>query len=263
VPDLPITVFRFFEKTMAKDPDERYQTAEEFIAALDRLDFSQQFQEAAPTAQVVSAQIGPIAMEDRGSHLSKTLGRVVRRAQRRSATPSPRQTAQAALRGGAGKRSGWKLWLLIGLGAAVLIGGAVAVAFLLAPKQTPTDGEPSAPQPSAPPAEGAAEAPTDGEPSAPQPAPPEPKEPSAVPPVLLEANARMQLDAAKAFEQSAGDEPFRRVAVLQAYQDVMDTYPGTKAAEEARQAMERLRKEEAEKAPAPSPAPAESEPPAE
>ncbi|MGB2975240.1 MAG: hypothetical protein WBD18_04270, partial [Phycisphaerae bacterium] len=92
-------------------------------------------------------------------------------------------------------------------------------------------------------------APAEG-PPAPLAAPTPPAERPTVPPVLLEVNARMQLDDAKAFEQSAGDGPFQRVAVLRAYQDVMDTYPGTKAAAEAGEAMERLRKAESPEPPA-------------
>jgi len=267
VPDLPVTVFRFFEKAMAKDPDERYQTAEEFIAALDRLDFSQQLDEAAPTAQSVSAQIGPITFEDRGSHLSKALGRAVRRAQRHSVAISPRQAAQAAAKGA--RLGGWKLWLLVGVGAALVIGGAIVAALLLAP-EPPTGGGSPAPQGSAPGPEGAAPATPEGVPAGAAPAPParpKPEERPAVPPNVLEANAQMQLEDAKLFEQKAAGDPFRRVDVLRAYQDVVDFYPGTQAAQEARQAIERLRKEEAPEPPAApeTPAPAEgapAEPPA-
>jgi len=50
------------------------------------------------------------------------------------------------------------------------------------------------------------------------------------------------LEAAKAFEAQIEDDPFQRLAAIQSYQDVINVYPGTKAAEEARQAIERLRK---------------------
>ena len=89
-------------------------------------------------------------------------------------------------------------------------------------------------------------------PPRPPPTPTPPAERSAVPPALIEANAQGQLEDAKLFEQKAAGDLFRRVEVLRAYQDVVDTYPGTKAAEEAAKAIERLRQEE--KAPKPSPA---------
>ncbi|MGB2797025.1 MAG: hypothetical protein WBD44_07195, partial [Phycisphaerae bacterium] len=102
------------------------------------------------------------------------------------------------------------------------------------PGQGPAPSPPSAgtPPPSAPP-------PGTGPV---QPAPP--VESPVVPAVLLETNARLQLDAAKAFEAEIGDDPFQRLAVIQSYQDVIKVYPGTQAAEEARQAIERLRKKE-------------------
>jgi len=86
VPTLPVALFRFFEKAMAKEPEDRYQTADEFIAALDRLDFGQT-ETGSLTAQSLAAQIGPIAQEDRTTHLTKTLDGAVRRAQRQHRTP--------------------------------------------------------------------------------------------------------------------------------------------------------------------------------
>jgi len=97
-----------------------------------------------------------------------------------------------------------------------------------------------------------------------QPAPP------ALAPVDLEANARIQLDATKAFEAQIEDDLFQRLAVIQSYQDVIKVYPGTQAAEEARQAIERIRKamgaepetpsESPPGTPAPKPPPAEPMP---
>ena len=278
-PGLPVAVYRFLQKAMAKVPEERYQTAEEFIAALDRLDFSAEAADVAPTPATLSAQIGPITLEDRGSHLSKALGRAVRRAQRHPAAPSSSRypadfSSKEALRLG-----GWKLWLLIiGVVAAVIIGGAILAALLLAPKpgapgegapapgQGPAPSPPAAgtlgPAPGTTPAEGSG---TQGAgmhpPSAPppgtgpvQPAPP------ALTPDELEANAQLQLDAVREFEKHAGDDPFQRLAVIQSYQDVIKFYPGTLAAEEARQAIERLRKKEGEGAPPAAPAPPENAP---
>jgi len=244
-PNLPIAVYRFFQKAMAKAPEERYQTAEEFIAALDRLDFSAQAGDIAPTPATLSAQIGPIAPEDRGSHLSKTLGRVVRRAHRHHATPSPSRYPADLHSREALRLGGWQLWLFVGVMAAVIIGGAVVVAFLLTPSAGPEGVTPApgqAPAPSPPPAE----RPPPGVPppgTAPV-QPPAAAESPAVPAGQLEANAREQLDEAKAFEAQSGDDPFQRIAVIRSYQDVIRVYPGTQAAEEARQAIERLGKKE-------------------
>ncbi|MGB2803060.1 MAG: protein kinase [Phycisphaerae bacterium] len=245
-PSLPVAVYRFLQKAMAKAPEERYQTAEEFIAALDRLDFSAMAGDIAPTPATLSAQIGPIAPEDRGSHLSKALGRAVRRAQRHPAAPSPARYSANLPSKKALRLGKWKLWLLIGVVAAVIIGGAILAALLLAPKPgAPGEGAPAPGQGPAPSPPSAGTPP----PSAPppgtgpvQPAPP--VESPVVPAVLLETNARLQLDAAKAFEAEIGDDPFQRLAVIQSYQDVIKVYPGTQAAEEARQAIERLRKKE-------------------
>jgi len=235
-PGLPVAVYRFFEKAMAKAPEERYQTAEEFIAALDRLDFSAEAADVAPTPATLSAQIGPIAPEDRGSHLSKALGRAVRRAQRHPAAPSSSRYPAGLPSKEALRLGGWKLWLLIGGAAAVIIGGAILAALLLAPKPGAPGG--AAPAPS-PPSAGTPP------PSAPLPGtgPVQPV-PPALAPAELEANAREQLDAAKAFEAQIGDDPFQGLQVIQSYQDVIRVYPGTQAAGEARQAIERLGKKE-------------------
>ena len=264
-PGLPVAVFRFFEKAMAKAPEERYQTAEEFVAALDRLDFSAEATDVAPTPATLSAQIGPITLEDRGSHLSKALGRAVRRAQRHPAAPSSSRysadfSSKEALRLG-----GWKLWLLIcGVVAAVIIGGAILAALLLAPKpRAPGGGAPApgqGPAPS-PPSAGTPLpiAPPPGTGPV-QPAPPGPTPPTPPPPNLDEP-AQAALKAAKAFEAQIGDDPFQRLAVIQSYQDVIKIYPGTQAAEEARQAIERLGGKEGEGAPPAAPeTPAEGAP---
>ncbi len=251
VPGLPVAVYRFFEKAMAKAPEERYQTAEEFIAALDRLDFSAEAADSAPTPATLSARIGPITLEDRGSHLSKALGRAVRRAQRHPAAPSSSRypadfSSKEALRLG-----GWKLWLLIiGVVAAVIIGGAILAALLLAPKPgAPGEGAPA-------PGQGPASSPPGTGPV--QPAPPGPTPPTPPPPNLDEP-AQAALKVAKEFEAQPGTPPEEAIRVYQ--ETVIDVYPKTQAAEEARQAIERLRKKEGEGAPPAAPeTPAEGAP---
>lgn len=265
-PTLPATVYRFFEKAMAKPPEDRYQTAEEFITTLDRIDFSDQ-EDMVPTPQALSAGIGPIAAEDRGSHLSRVLGRAVRRAQRQR-TPAPRPFMSPESRDAAASfLSGWKLWLLIGFGIALLTVAAIIVAYSLAPEppEPPASpGEPSEPdtftprggageppievEPERLPAEPhqpatAGEPPTEVEPeqlpAEPQPEqPPEQPEQPPIPANTVESNAQEQLKAAREFE---ADPDAWSPDVVRAYQDVIDIYPGTQAAEEARKALARLR----------------------
>jgi serine/threonine-protein kinase len=255
VPTLPAAAFRFFEKAMAKQSDERFLTAEEFVEALDRLDFSQADASKPLTPQALSAQIGPIAPEDRGSHLTETLGRAVRRAQReRTPTPMQRLAASelAAARGG---KSRVLLWVLIAVGAFVVIGGAILVAFILAWSKPPgTPGVPARGGPGLPgtsqPGAGPPETTPAGTPPSPPPAPPspapaapgqQPAQPPAPPASPLEDAARQALDEAKKYER---DSNIPRYEVIRVYQEtVIDVYPKTKAADEARKAIEKIKAE--------------------
>jgi hypothetical protein len=260
VPELPAAAFRFFEKAMAKPPEERYLTAEEFVEALDRLDFSQGAAAGPITAQSISAQIGRIAPEDRGSHLTETLGRAVRRAQRER-TPTPGQRLMAAERRtpGATKRRAWLIWLLIAVGAVVVVGGAIAAAFILANRAREAAREsgkvllqgagpavhPAPPQaavPAAQPVQPATpvaapgvqpERPAAGRPQAP---PREPAEEAG----SLEDAARQAYEAVWNVEKE-GKVP--REQVIQMYDETVlgiKGYAKTKAAEDARKAIARL-----------------------
>jgi len=270
VPELPVIVFRFLEKAMAKEPEDRYQTAQEFIEALDRLNFSDTAGGGA-TPQALSAQLGPLGAEDRGSHLTEVLDRAVKRS--RSATPSPSAPRIVARpQTGAKKKSGfggWKLWLLIGLGVLLLIGAAVGVALYLAKKQLAdmavkempgiiTPGEKTAATPSGEkgktekpgekPAEKPAEKPQ--EKTAPKPAAPEP------------VTSQREIDAQEMLKsvQSFAANPDNFVGdKLENYRNLIKIFPGTKAADEAKKAIERLGRE-SEPAPAP-PEPAPEKPP--
>jgi hypothetical protein len=140
---------------------------------------------------------------------------------------------------------GWKLWLFIGVVAAVIIGGAILAAMLLAPKPgAPGGGAPAPGQGPAPSPPSAGTHP----PSAPppgtgpvQPAPPGPTPPTPPPPNLDEP-AQAALKVAKEFEAQPDTPPEEAIRVYQ--ETVIDVYPKTQAAEEARQAIERLRKKE-------------------
>ena len=258
VPDLPVAVFRFFEKAMAKEPEDRYLTAEEFIEALDRLDFSHPDGGAPPTAQALSAQIGPISAEDRGGHLTEALDRAVRRAQRQR-TPTP-QTALApssvAIR--TARKANWVLWLLIGVGVAILVGGAVVAAIMLSkttpgadtgptPPVSPAPAQPVAPTP---PPEPAAKAPEVGPTPEPQPStvakPPEKVQPAAKPPEppnTIEDAAQAALDEVRKVE---ADPKIPREEIIRMYEENVlgiRQYAKTKAAQEAQKAIDRLRAE--------------------
>jgi hypothetical protein len=255
VAELPVAVYRFFEKAMAKQPEDRYLTAEEFIEALDRLDFAVGADGLPPTAQALSAQIGQIAAEDRGSHLTEALGRAVRRAQRQR-TPSPMRAATpVAAPQLKRKRSRWWLWLLLALGALVLIGGAIAAAIFLTPKKptettggapttTPTPEPGPTPSPGPGPAVPPPEAGKAGEPvvtpPGPGPAPtPTPPKPPATDP--LEKAAQDALAEIKKVENDPNLPPEELIRLYEENILAIQAYAKTKAYEEAKQAVKRLK----------------------
>ncbi|MCX5683713.1 MAG: serine/threonine-protein kinase, partial [Planctomycetota bacterium] len=133
VPELPVAAFRFFERAMAKQPEERYLTAEEFVEALDRLDFSASGAGGPVTPQSLSAQIGKIAPEDRGSHLTEALGRAVRRSQReRTPTPGQRIASIERVATAPAKKRSPLVWVIVGVVVLLVITGAIVVAYVLA-----------------------------------------------------------------------------------------------------------------------------------
>jgi serine/threonine protein kinase len=254
VPDLPIAAFRFFEKAMAKDPNDRYMTADDFVAALDRLDFSQR-DASAPMAQALASQIGAISAEDRGSHLTETLGRAVRMAQRQR-TPPPGHVVETLAAPTAKGKAGWKIGLLIGIIVVVVIAAAIVAAIMLSKNRT-TEGPLESPTTSA-------KAPTPGEtPTPPAPTPGEtPTTPSTkpgetpttpatkpgektTPPIATsssspqESNAQSVLKEAQEYEKQPGTPPEDAIRVYE--ENVIKVYPKTKAAVEAQKAVDRLR----------------------
>ena len=256
VPDLPVSVFRFFERAMAKPPEDRYQTAEEFVEALDRLDFSGTASTTS-AALALSAQIGAISAEDRGTYLTEALSRAVRRAQRQRTPASLHDPLSDASRKGPAARPAWMIWALVAAGVVVLIVVAVVAAVLLSQKAPPALPALVSPvEPSKPPAASsqppAAPKPASSEPSA-KPAAKPPmtekptqgeeaveKPPAAAPkPLSLEEAAQEALQEVKQYE---ADPQVPRYEVIRKYEDnVINVYHGTKAAEEAQKAVERLK----------------------
>ena len=265
VPDLPVSVFRFFERAMAKPPEDRYQTAEEFVEALDRLDFSGTAA-ATPAALALSAQIGEISAEDRGAHLTEALSRAVRRAQRQRTPASLHAPLSDAGRKGPATRSSWTIWVLVAVGVVVLIVVAVVAAVLLSQKALPPGAThapptqpalvppvgppkpsaaatqpPGTPKPAAsePSSEPAAKPPTTEKPTQGEEAIEKPPAPPPKPLPTLEEAAQEALQEVKQYE---ADPSNPRWDVIRKYnENVINVYYGTKAAEEAQKAVERLK----------------------
>ena len=253
VPDLPVAAFRFFEKAMAKQPEDRYVTAEQFIEALDRLDFAASGTDRSDS-QALIQQLGAITSEERAGHLNQALGRAVRRAQRQR-TPMPEDAVENVLGAGAGaaREGGWKLWLIIGGILLLLIVGAVVAALILSlhhlkqeaanaieeglkPPVTITPGEtPTTPgeTPTTP-----GETPTTpGEtPTTPGETPKPPKPPPKSP---LEQVAQEVLDEVKEYEKDTDTAAYELIRMYQ--ENVINVYPGTAAAKKAEAAIKRLR----------------------
>ena len=267
VPGLPVTVFRFFEKAMAKEPEDRYTTSEEFTEALDRLDF-QRADSDVLSPQALGAQLGRIAAEDRGAHLSEALGRAVKRSQRQR-TPTPQRPISAAVnRAAAKKKPKWLIWALVIGGAVIVIGGAIGAAIYLSSQgkgkagggttETPTkapDAKPATVIPATPgekPPEAATPGTTTPETTAPATTPSatptetpaEPPKPAVKPPAPAGSNeeaAQAALKEAKEYEVQPNTPPEDAIRVYQ--ENILDikAYAKTQAAEEARKAVERLK----------------------
>ncbi len=269
VPELPVAAFRFFERAMAKQPGDRYVTAEEFIEALDRLDFSASGSDTSDSQALIS-QLGAIASQDRGGHLNQTLGRAVRRVQRQH-TPLPERAVEDVLGAGAGaaRKGGWKLWLIIGGILLLLILGAVVAAFILSLQhlrdeavevieeglKPPATTRPPGETPTLP---GETPTPPGETPTLPgeTPTPPgeTPKPPAKSP---LDDVASEVLAEVKAYEKDPDTPAYELIRMYQ--ENVINVYPGTEAAKQAEAAIKRLR--EAGREAAPPDAPDEAETP--
>jgi len=224
VPDLPASLCSLLAKAMAKEPEDRYQSAAEFIAALDALDFSGV--ETTVSVLEVAREIGPITEAER------------RRSRRVGPLGVP---SRAGAPGGEkGAKSRKKFFLLVGAGAVVgIVAGAVGLVLYMS-KGGSQPATPSPPPSVAPPPPVPAVPP----PGVPQPAPkppipaPSTQQGADVPDYVREdeANAAGMLKDAKDTE-AADVLPGQKV---EAYENVVKWFPNTKAAKDARAALERL-----------------------
>jgi len=281
IPSLPVAVFRFFERAMAKQPEDRYQTADEFVAALDRLDFGQT-DAGTLTSQALAAQLGPISPEDRGTHLTETLDRAVQRTYRTSRTPvSDRRSLDSSMgRSTVASRGGgnWKVWAIVGFGLLVVLAAAIVAAILLSQaganaklsvSPTPKTPAPPAATPThAPTKSAAAQATSTAAQATPTAAPgkspapvatastvtattaPAPTKETVRPASTPGKTAEPDIEqlAQESFAEVKKEESNPQTAkfeIMRMYQEsVINLYPNTKAAAEARAAIKRLQAED-------------------
>jgi len=224
VPDLPQPLCWLLAKACAREPEDRYASVEDFMAALDQLELSETPADAAVAVEPGAAgrQFPRATVMD-----EESLGREVAKPTRLSTAGGP--PAQ-------------RLWIFGGAAAAlVLVAGGVGVYYVL------TRPSPSAIKPAQPSNVYVAPPIVAPPPPAKDPAPkdkskdkgkePPPAKATGDDPASMEANAAEALQAAKDFEQKPGHG---LLDVAAAYQGVTQVYPNTKAAAEARKAIDRL-----------------------
>ena len=200
VPDLPQTLCWLLAKTMAREPEDRYASAEALVAALDALDLS-----VGPEGPARPVATAPPAAGERGrgrqalAHARGSGGRAGGGARGGAAVADLTRSRRKA----APVRVIVPVLALAAVGVTLLGMWAVGV-FDTAPP-APAAGPPPAP-------------------------PPQPVDPN-------ELQARQALAQARALEKTPGADPLN---VLAAYRNVMAFYPNTAAALEAEQAVFRL-----------------------
>lgn len=242
VPDLPQALCWLIAKMMAREPEDRYASAADLVAALDELDLASGEDGAGmPVAEVVpTAQVVPAAGSDGWGP-----GRpgAARPAAAHAARGHGAETGPAEAKGRGGGKG-----LLVGLLVFFLVaaGGTAIVLFVFGSSLFKAPPAPKGPAPVAP---------VPG--------------PVAVEVSPEERSARVALESAKALEKMPSAEPRD---VIRAYENVVTFYPDTRAAAEADVAAKRLRAAQAFKVPAPpkpppkpkttTPAPAKPAPPA-
>ncbi len=229
VPELSQPLCRLLAKTMAREPEDRYQSAQEFIDALDQLDLSTLDAGASAPLDLVR-QLAGIAKTQR-----RRTGRADAAAPVRTVKPSrtpnrptkPEPTIPER-KGAAGGNKG----LLVGIVAFFAIATVGLTVLLIVFGFGPPDDKPSPPKP-----------------------------PGTFRPTIrhakphpMEASAQAALKQAKNLETMPSTRP---EAIIKAYENIITFYPETQAAKEAQTALYRLgRAEEMRTPPPPAPKPA-------
>jgi len=204
VPDLPHPLCRLLAKAMAREPENRYQSAGEFIEALDRLDLSDEPAGATHAAEVKRKE------RRRGCRVTVTppsqAGRPEPTAGRSKRPKAAHKDSGRGVADPSGVTRRWLSALLLGL-LAFLVVGAVVLGLLYAGGVF--DAEP-----------------------------PPPPAPLPKPLTPTERTAQAALAGARRLEEKPDAW---RDDVLRAYRNVISFYPDTPAAEEAEEALARLR----------------------
>lgn len=273
LPALPAAVFRIIEKAMAKEPDERYQTADEMLHAFESLDFATLDPSAGVSADAVAAQISGITPRV-GEHVGAAMKEAVRQVDKTTTRKRPAGTIE--------KTSAMKWYVIAGIGIVVLCLAALVVTILIATgtislggggktsevpdlpppyvpaatATTPAAAKPAGPAavkpaansslPATAPATPAATPPTEAVAPAKPAEAAEPETPAGstaatvLSPEVLAANAEVKFKEAVDYEKNAkmGDS----ANVQQGYQNVIDQFPNTPAAKKAQAALDRLSK---------------------
>ena len=251
VPDLPQPLCWFLAKAMAREPEDRYQTAQDFLNALDRLEFPA-LETSAAAPDDLASQMAPAAGDERrrASRLD-----ALTRATLGAADAAPARPARAAalagrdVRGASApvgarhpdKDKGLVVAIVVFLAVAVV--GAVVVLGVFGsglfsekrekrPRKTATMLQPAAPSSS-------------GQLSD------------------AEKSAQIALKGAKNIEAMPGAW---REDIIKSYRNIIAFYPDTQAAAEADQALDRLRRAapapvEPPPLPPPKPPPSSTKPP--
>ena len=230
VPDLPQSLCWFLAKAMAREPEDRYQTAQDFINALDRLEFPA-LETSAAAPDDLASQMAPAASEERrrASRLDALTRATLGGSDAAPAHPGhPARVAALAgrdVRGasapheagrpdkGKGLVVGIVVFLAVAVvGAAVVLGVFGSGLFSEKPDKRSTRMA-TMPKPSVPPSGGELSD--------------------------AEQSAQIALKGAKNLEVMPG---VWREDIIKSYRNVIAFYPDTQAAAEAEQALDRLRR---------------------
>lgn len=256
ISELPAAVFRVIEKGMAKEPTERYQTADEMLKALEGLDFATLDPNACLSLEAISAQISGVTPQV-GSHVGQALKGVARRVDKSSSRESCSQSRSLL--------AGPLKWYVLGGVALALVSVAAIVFAVIISLQTGKGHEDPPPyKPQQTSGEGGQEGPavqkssspggsstdiqqTPGTPGTPETPEQQIVETPPVPPVTNDGARPAKFDPAReAFEEAyryaekiRDDDPSKAIGF---YRDsVIRLYPGTTWAAKAEAEVEKLR----------------------